>query len=104
MSGPMPEKERAAKFSERLEEEKGNPEACIWMSFCDTEKSPGSQFLGVIITKAHGIAHAIEKTWTLEINPGGEVRSYETDASDIASAHFDRLLSKEDLVKCGYCD
>jgi hypothetical protein len=74
------------------------------MSFCDTSKPTGEQFLGVVITHAKGIASAIDKTWSLGINPGGEVMSYETDPSDIASEHFDKLLSKHELVKAGYCD
>lgn len=77
---------------------------CLWMSFCDTSKPTGEQFLGVIITRAKGIASAIDKTWSLGINPGGQVMSHETDPQGIAAEHFDKLLSKNELVKAGYCD
>lgn len=95
---------RQKRFTARLAEEAGANEVCLWMSFCDTRKPKGEQFLGVVITRAKGIASAIEKTWALGINPGGEVMSYETDPSDIAAECFDRLLSKHELVKAGYCD
>ena len=100
----MDTNERRARFDARLAEEEEADEVCLWMSFCDTDKPPGQQFLGVVITRARGLAHAIEKIWALGINPGGQVMSYETDSSAIAAEHFDRLLSKDELVAVGYCD
>jgi len=95
-------KERRVIFEQALVSESNSQERCLWMSFCDTEKPKGQQFIGVVITHAKGIAHAIDKTHKLGINPGGEVFSYETDATDIDLAHFDILLSKEDLITAGY--
>jgi hypothetical protein len=100
----LTDEERRQRFGERLEEERGNTEKCLWMSFCDTDKPKGSQFLGVVIMKTPGLAHAIDRSWKLGINPGGQVMSYETDGSDIAAEHFDRLLTNAELVAAGYCD
>lgn len=100
----MNDAERKAKFAERLSEERGSSDVCLWMSFCDPRKPAGSQFLGVIITRAPGIAHAIQRTHALGINPGGHVMSYVTDDDDIRPQDFDRLLVKDELVSLGYCD
>lgn len=92
------------KFNEIYKSEEGDSEKCLWMSFCDPERPKGSQFIGVIIMREKGIAHAINRTWAMGINPGGEVMSYETDDSDILPEHFNKLLTKDELVKAGYCD
>jgi hypothetical protein len=96
--------ERRRLFEQRLKEEPDSPERCLWMSFCDTDRPKGQQFLGVVITKAPGLAHAVDRLWALGINPGGQIMSYETDGADIQPEHFDRLLSKDELVAAGYCD
>ena len=104
-SAVMSDEYRRAKFAERLLEEKNNQdEVCLWMSFCNPGKPKGQQFTGVIVTKTIGLAHAVKKLWALGINPGGEIFSYETDGSDIQPEHFDRLLTKDDLVAAGYID
>lgn len=89
------------KFEEELLR---NKEVCIWMSFCDSDKSKGNQFLGVVITKALGFAHALKKAHSLGINPGGEVKSQSIDPDKIKIEYFDRLLSQKDLVEVGYID
>lgn len=96
--------ERRVLFDARLCEEADCDDVCLWISFCDIEKPKGQQFIGVVITMSKGIAHAIDKTHMLGINPGGEVMSYETDSADIAPEHFDKLLTKGDLVAAGYID
>lgn len=96
--------ERRALFERRLAEEQDRPERCLWISFCDTDRPKGQQFLGVVIMLAKGLAHAVDRSWELGINPGGEIMSYETDGSDIRPEHFDRLLSKDELMAYGYCD
>lgn len=98
------ETERKALIAQRMDEERDSPEHCLWMSFCDPERPKGQQFLGVVILRTKGVAHAIAKTWQLGINPGGEVMSYTTDPGDIKPEHFDRLLSHAELVEFGYCD
>lgn len=102
--GVVPEAERNARFAQRLAEERDGVEQCLWMSFCDTDKPKGQQFLGVVIMWSPGLAHAIDRSWKLGINPGGEVMSYVTDPSNIKAEHFNRLLSKQELVAAGYCD
>ena len=100
----MNEIERATIFAARLAEEKGNDESCWWMSYCDGSLPKGSQFLGVTIIKAKGMAHAVQRAWDMGINPGGEIQAYETDPAAIAPDHFNRLLSKDDLITAGYID
>ena len=94
----------AIRFSERLADDRGNVEVCLWMSFYDTDRPPGQQFNGVIISRTCGLAHAIKKTWETGINPGGQIHAYTIDAEAIAPKHFDRLLTKHELIKFGYCD
>jgi hypothetical protein len=87
----------------KLNEELDNDEECLWMSFCDPDKPEGEQFLGVIITKDKGFAHAVTKINSLGINPGGEILCYETDPEDIPEDCFDRLLSYEELISRNLC-
>lgn len=72
------------------------------MSFADPQKPKGTQFLGVVITKCLGMAHAINKTHKLGINPSGEIMSQEIDPSRIKDCDFDKLLSEKDLTEKGY--
>lgn len=68
-----------------------------WLSFCDPGKPKGSQFLGIVVTRALGFVSALEKARELGVNPGGECRGYVTDMKGLTEAHFDRLLSKAEL-------
>lgn len=76
-----------------------------WLSFADSERPEGSQFLGVCIVQAKGITSAIRLTHTLGINPGGEVAGFELpdmpESIDKVKDHTNLLLSKEELVKRG---
>lgn len=85
-------------------QEAAEPERCLWMSFCDPYKPEGQQFLGVIVTYASGLLHAHMKINALGINPGGEIRCVETDPKMIKPEHFDKLLSKQDMIDAGYID
>ncbi len=99
----LSEKERNKRFDDILAIEEGvNIPKYLWLSFCDPDKPKGSQFLGVIITSALGLSHAIEKTHTLGINPGGEILSFEVDENDIRPEHFDKLLTGDEIIKYGY--
>lgn len=101
----MNQKQRRDKFNMFLAAEvEANKETCIWMSFCDPDKPEGQQFLGVIITKALGFAHAVEKAHELGINPGGEIQSMEFDPAEVNPKDFDRLLSEADLRAAVYID
>lgn len=72
----------------------------IWFSFCDPNLPRGSQFIGVVITKADSIEEAYTKINSLGINPGGEVMIYQTENTDVEL--FDKLLSRDELQKVDY--
>ena len=72
-----------------------------WLSFCDTRRPDGYQFLGVAIVEADGFLQAIDKAHVLNINPGGEVRGF--PVQDIPSEYHDRLLSREEVDDAGLC-
>lgn len=93
-------------FAQRLrflkDQEEGEPEQWIWMSFVDPDRPAGMKFLGVIITKARGLMTAVENTYQRGINPGGEVMTvpmpdWEPEHEGIT----DRLLSAADLEREG---
>jgi hypothetical protein len=48
-----------------------------WMSFCDPKNLVGSKFLGALIIKASDDLEAVRRSWSLGLNPGGEVVFYE---------------------------
>lgn len=67
----------------------------FWLSFCDTDKPAGSQFLGVAIVRAHSLPEAIRVAHVLGINPGGEVQSLELpDGVKIDGGSMEQLLSR----------
>jgi len=74
----------------------------FWLSFCDTTRPQGQQFLGVIITRAIDLLSAIQKTHKLGINPGGEVCAFEDESGK--KYKEDVLLSKDELKELGYID
>lgn len=101
-----------------------------WLSFCDSERPTGEQFLGVAIVDvtaaeaarakalidmqfpqhqpgAEWIAAATQKAWAMGCNPGGEVGSARIDdaptfAEMNASCPRNRLLSKAELTVLGH--
>lgn len=90
-------------FKQELKKEiVANKEVCIWMSFCDTNKPKADQFLGVIIVKSLGLAHAVGITHSMGVNPGGEMQACEIDSNNIKPEHYNCLLSEDDLKKAGY--
>ena len=72
------------------------------LSFRDTQKPKGDQFLGVIITRAIDINDAILKTKILGTNPGGEIQCYEIEDMENCDCQ-DKLLNVEQLRKYGFC-
>lgn len=91
-----------------------------WLSFCDTDRPPGDQFLGVVVVdvtaeealaalairpdmgdREHGpwIAGAIRGAWRAQVNPGGCVASVRIDG-DPRAAGYPRLtlLNRADVA------
>lgn len=67
---PTPDQER---LLQALAYEEQQPQMYWWLSFADSNKPKGEQFLGATIVKAGGPASAIRRTHVLNINPGGQV-------------------------------
>lgn len=70
----------------------------FWLSFCDSDKPKGTQFLGCVIIEAPDLVDAITKSHGLGVNPGGEVLSIEIpdEVRDrFGPEHRDKLLSRE---------
>lgn len=53
--------------------------AFFYLSFCDTERPKGTQFLGATIVEAPDSTSAVKRSWELGINPGGEVAILRSD-------------------------
>lgn len=103
------EAESEVRFEQRVsqilgEEYDRDEEDIYWLSFCDGSKPKGSQFQGVIIIKAMGMADALRRTWLLQINPGGEVQGIKC-TENLQMIDYDKmgekLLSKEQLKEFG---
>jgi hypothetical protein len=74
---------------------------CYWLSFVDPE---AGEFLGATAVLAGSPEDAIEMTWTLDINPGGEVAVAEVPSDQITPEILEmffwargRLVSKQEL-------
>jgi hypothetical protein len=83
-----------ARRAQILTDELTEPLRWFYLSFADDER-----FRGAVIVEAHGVAHAIELTHKLGINPSGEVAVFEVPegAPLPPDAAKNRLLSKRDL-------
>lgn len=69
-----------------------------WLSFCDTDRPPGTQFLGVAVVQAPTFAAAITRSHRIGVNPGGQVQAVgPLRASDVPPEWRDRLLSAADV-------
>lgn len=75
-----------------------------WMlSFCDTEKPVGEQFLGGCIVDADDELAAMRVAWERGCNPGGEVAFMDVDDGIASRLTFDldpymnRLLTKAEI-------
>ncbi len=57
-----------------------------------------TKFLGAIFVNARGIMTAIQRTWDMAINPGGQVAAQPIpDEATLPPGITDRLLSEEEL-------
>ena len=72
----------------------------FWMSFCDINRPEGEQFLGVVIMQGKDLIGAVQESHKLGINPGGEIKLFETDP--VRADHMNRLLSNRQLKEYGY--
>lgn len=63
-----------------------------WLSFCDTRKPRGTQFIGGCIVPASGTIAAVRMAHFYGINPGGEV----------AGAPVNPALEPKDLEEWSY--
>jgi len=79
----------------------------FWLSFSDPDLEPGHRFLGVTIVdvaeiedQRHWGMKAIEKSWELGINPGGEVLICDvTNHHGFAEEHKNRLITDTVLIE-----
>lgn len=95
------EARRLMSLAKEIEE---NQRSLWWMSFCDTDKPAGQEFLGVIVVEDLGPMHAISKAHELGINPGGQVMIVPVQPSSIKPEHLNRLLAMEELLEMGYVE
>lgn len=70
----------------------------IYMSFADTDRPKGSQWLGAAYVEAEDLIAAIKKAWALKINPGGQVMSRELPLdAKVLPEYRHRLLTEDEL-------
>jgi hypothetical protein len=73
-----------------------------WLSFCDTKKPAGEQFLGACIVNAHRLDEAIQVAHILGCNPGGEIMAHDIpDGIRIDQKWMERLLSRPECEALG---
>ena len=95
MTNPHPKKiGLQARKARLLAEEAENEPAYWWLSFCDTRKPAGEQFIGGSVVKARGMAHALQASWDLGCNPGGEVQGWGPIPEIPPNYPVGKLLSK----------
>ncbi len=100
--GPdSPEAEAAfdVRMAEVLAEEAADPEPGLWMlSFCDTTRPAGTQYLGGAVVSAAGPAMAVAAASLFGANPGGEVQmAGPLPFGCIADEYHNRLLTREEV-------
>lgn len=94
-------------IAELMKQEMNEPENFWWLSFCDPDKPPGTQFLGCIVVRAHGLTDALTKCNAMMINPGGEVKGLQIPDSEevnlrLVPAVCNRLLSLKEMIDLGW--
>ena len=67
----------------------------LWLSFCDTRKPEGEQFLGVIVTENGPIPETIARLCKMGINPGGEIHGFEYESEHVDPKFMNVLLTRE---------
>lgn len=73
-----------------------------WLSFCDTDRPSGQQFLGVCIVAGRDLEAAVRNAWVLGINPGGQVLGLKASKKKmrtfLAEEHWGKLLNRAELA------
>lgn len=72
----------------------------FWLSFCDTRRPKGTQFLGACIVEADDFKSACREAWRLKINPGGDVQGHPilSYIAPYTRPWAGRLLTKEEAL------
>jgi hypothetical protein len=77
------------------------PTAGWWLSFCDTDRPAGQQFLGACLVRAGSLPEAITVSHLLGVNPGGEIEILgpipPEKVDKIPLKWVNRLLSREEI-------
>lgn len=91
----MSDMERGDRIVGALFDESTEPMRWWWLSFTDADLPEGSQFLGVAVVEARGLAWAITVAHGLGINPGGDVMAIEIPDEHVPPESFrNRLLDR----------
>lgn len=77
-----------------------SPAAWWWLSFADPHLPEGEQFLGAALIRERNVVMAIERSWQLGVNPGGEV-AFELIPEDAIPEGQPReiLMSRETIAR-----
>ncbi len=71
-----------------------------WLSFADPARPKGRQFLGAAIVQGADIKDAVSRTWSLVVNPGGQIQYVEIPAALLPPEDMrGRLLGREDAER-----
>ena len=76
--------------------ESNSEDGFTWLSFSDSSRPSGEQFVGVVIVRSVNFLGAIVRAHALGLNPGGEVAGYPMPRS-VPDEFVERLLSQEQL-------
>jgi hypothetical protein len=74
----------------------------FWLSFCDTAKPAGQQFLGGCYVPGNDMIEAVKNAWDLGCNPGGQVAALgpfpESHLREhVPEENWSRLLSRAEI-------
>ena len=86
----------------RLAQGEWHYDAWWWISFVDSGRPEGSQFLGVTVVQGGSLPRALANAWDLGINPGGEALALQIPAPNVPASHLrNRLLAREESIVAG---
>ena len=75
----------------------------FYLSFCDTERPVGSQFLGATIVEADDECGAVPRATALGTNPGGEVAVFALSRlPDEGAAYLNRFVPRKEVMSAAY--